>query len=162
MADANTHYYGSEQQWRVELSFLNTVGTLSSTTSSILFDKFAGGDSTAPANKHRPGGMATEVTYLSLPSYSDVTLTKAYNTQVDHDLIGLLHNAVGRIMCKVVMNPLDDSGANFGATRTYTGRLVGVKDGGTDSMSGATRMWEVDISVETVSDSGTTGSAGTY
>jgi hypothetical protein len=162
MADANKHYYGSEQQWKVELSFLNTVGTLTPSTTSVVFDKFAGGDPTAPANKHRPGGMSTEVTYLSLPSFSDVTLTKAYNTQVDHDLVGLLHNAVGKIMCKVVMNPLDDSGAVFGATRTYTGRLVGVKDGGTDSMSGATRMWEVDISVETVSDSGTTGSAGIY
>jgi hypothetical protein len=138
------HFYGSEQQW---LATLNVGGVDYGT-----FDKFAGGDVSAPVNKHRPGGMGPEVTYLSLPVYSDVTLTKVYNTQADHDRVAALHNAVGNQLATVTLSPLDDTGAIWGTPRIYTGRLVSVKDGGTDSTSNAARMFEVDISIETVSN----------
>ncbi len=138
------HFYGSEQQWLATLSINGTdYGT---------FDKFAGGDVSAPVNKHRPGGMGPEITYLSLPTYSDVTLTKVYETQNDHDRVATLHGLVGNGLATVTLQPLDDSGNSWGTPRTYQGRLVGVKDGGTDSMSNAARMFEVDIAVETVSN----------
>jgi len=140
----NNHFYGSEQQW---LATLNVGGT-----DYGIFDKFSGGDVTATANKHRPGGMGPEITYLSLPSYSDITLTKVYETQKDHARISDLHNAVGRQLATVTLQPLDDSGAPWGTPRTYQGRIIAVKDGGTDSTSNAARMFEVDISVETVTN----------
>lgn len=137
------HFYGSEQQWLATLSINgNDYG---------VFDKFAGGDVSAPVNKHRPGGMGPEITYLSLPTYSDVTLTKVYETQNDHDRIAILHSLVGNGLASVTLQPLDDGGNPWGNPRVYQGRLVGVKDGGTDSMSNAARMFEVDIAVETVS-----------
>jgi hypothetical protein len=96
--------------------------------------------------------MGPEITYLSLPTYSDVTLTKVYETQADHDRIAQLHNLVGNGLATVTLQPLDDSGAPWGTPRVYNGRLVAVKDGGTDSMSNAARMFEVDIAVETIAN----------
>ena len=139
----NNHNYGSEQQWLATLS----IGTL-----NIVFDKFSGGDVSAPVNKHRPGGMGPEISYASLPVYSDVVLTKVYETQLDHDNVATLHSQVGNTQATVTLQPLDDTGASWGTARTYSGRLTAVKDGGTDSNSNAARMLEVDIAVETVAN----------
>ena len=139
-----SHFYGSEQQW---LATLNVNGV-----DYGIFDKFSGGDVSAAANKHRPGGMGPEVTYLALPTYTDVSLTKVYETQRDHDRVAQLHDLVGRALASVTLTPLDDQGNPWGNPRVYQGRLIGVKDGGTDSMSNAARMFEVDISVETVTN----------
>ena len=139
-----SHFYGSEQQW---LATLNVNGV-----DYGIFDKFTGGDVSAAANKHRPGGMGPEVTYLALPTYTDFSLTKVYETQRDHDRVAALHDKVGRALASVTLQPLDDQGNPWGNPRVYQGRLIGVKDGGTDSMSNAARMFEVDISVETVTN----------
>jgi len=146
----SSHFYGSEQQWLATL----TVDSVDYGT----FDKFAGGDVSAAVNKHRPGGMGPEITYLSMPTISDVTLTKVYETQRDHDRLSDLHRAVGNKLATVTLQPLDDTGAAWGNPRTYNGRIIAVKDGGTDSMSNAARMFEVDIAVETI---GETTAAGT-
>jgi hypothetical protein len=138
------HFYGSEQQW---LATLNVNGV-----DYGVFDRFAGGDVSAAVNKHRPGGMGPEITYMSLPVYSDVTLSKVYETQRDHDRVAALHNLVGRALASVTLQPLDDNGQPWGTPRTYQGRLVAVKDGVTDSMSNAARMFEIDIAVETVTN----------
>lgn len=140
----DNHFYGSEQQWLATLS----VGGVD----YGIFDKFSGGDVSAAVNKHRPGGMGPEITYLSLPTYSDVVITKVYETQRDHDRIAALHKAVGNQLATVTLQPLDDSGAVWGTPRKYQGRIVSVKDGGTDSMSNAARMFEIDIAVETVTN----------
>jgi hypothetical protein len=137
-----SHFYGSEQQW---LATLNVNGTDYGT-----FDRFSGGDVSAAVNKHRPGGMGPEITYLSLPSYSDVTLDKVYETQRDHDRVSALHNLVGRAIASVTLQPLDDQGNPWGTPRVYQGRLVSVADGGTDSMSNAARMFSIGIAVETI------------
>jgi len=150
------HHIGSEQQWRADLSVPASVTLPASYSNVIPFDKFAGGDVTATVNKHRPSGMGPEVTYLSLPTYSDVTLSKVYNTDVDHALIGALHNLVGNTIVTVTLTPLDDNGSVFvggGALpRTYSGRITSIKDGGTDSNSNAVRMWEIDIAVESIAN----------
>jgi hypothetical protein len=161
------HHIGSEQQWLATLSLPPTVSLPSAYALNVIpFDKFTGGDVTATVNKHRPAGMGPEVTYLSLPSYSDVTLTKVYNTDVDHALIGTLHTFVGNTIVTVNLTPLDDEGNvfNSGASntngfnaggaqgRTYSGRIIAIKDGGTDSTSNAVRMWEIDIAVETIAN----------
>jgi signal peptidase I len=156
MADV-THNYGSEQQWLATLSIASipaNPGVTLKVGDTIVFDKFSGGDVTAAVNKHRPGGMKNEITYMSLPTYSDVVLTKVYETQVDHDKIKDLHALAGKAMVNVAIQALDDEGNVYESAkaRTYSGRLVNVKDGGTDSMSNAARMYEIDIAVESVSN----------
>jgi hypothetical protein len=140
---STTHFYGSEQQWLVSVQVQDLqLG---------VFDTFSGGDVAAPAVKHRPGGMGPEVTYNSLPAYSDVVCGRVYETQRDHALISQLHNLTGRAIASVTLTPLDENGTPWGAPRVYQGRLISVKDGKTDSNSNAPRMFEVDIAVETVS-----------
>jgi hypothetical protein len=157
----NTYgWYGSEQQFIASLSIVDTpakTSILKKGAASLVFDKFSGGDISAPVNKHRPGGMGPEITYLSLPTYSDITLTKAYNTQQDQDILADLHVMIGNTQVTVSIQPLDDAGNAWGTPRQYQGRLIGVKDGGTDSMSNAVRMWDVTIAVESIADATTKG-----
>lgn len=143
MAASTPHLFGSEQQWLATLA-------VDGLTETIIFDKFSGGDVVTTANKHRPGGMGPEITYTSLPVFSDVTVSKVYETQVDHAKIAVLHQLAGRAAATVTLQPLDESGAAWGSARVYQGRLLSIKDGGTDSNSNAPRMFEVDIVVENI------------
>ncbi len=141
--DTNFSAYGSEQQW---IAYLNVNGV-----DYGAFDKFTGGDASASVSKHRPAGMGPERTYLALPVYSNVTVSKAF-VQADLVVQGTLRSLVGAVPATVTLVPLDDAGNPWGKNRVYTGRLEAVKDGATDSNSNAARTWEVDIVVETISD----------
>jgi len=152
-------FFGSEQQFLVTLSILSAPSgtTLAAPlNTAYVFDKFAGGDVQASISKHRPGGMGPEISYLALPSYSDVTISKAWNTAVDNGVWAQLNNLIGNTIAQVTVQPLDDGGNAWGQGTVYTGRLAKVTPGGTDANSNAVRMLEVDLSVETV---GLTGQA---
>ena len=142
--DTNFSAFGSEQQW---IPYLDIPGVLT----KYAFDKFSGGDAIANINKHRPAGMGAERTYLGLPVFGNITVSKAF-VQADNAFQAKLRNAVGSTMATVTLVPLDDAGNPWGESRVFTGRLEGVKEGPTDSTSNAPRMWEVDIAVETISD----------
>jgi hypothetical protein len=168
--NTKTPNYGSEQQWLIHFTVTSVPGnaptslsgvySVSSSGTTLTFDKFSGGDVMSTSVKHRPGGMGHEVSYLSLPTFSDVVISKVYETQNDHLIIADLHHLVGRAKCTVTLTPLDDEGNPYTGTpngtttqispRSYFGRLISVKDGGADSMSSAVRMYEIDISVETI------------
>lgn len=136
--------FGSEQQWLVSL-------TVDGEDYGV-FDSFTGGDVVAPTVKHRPGGMGPEVTYNSLPAFSDVVVGRVYQTNRDHALINKLHAKAGRKAASVTLQPLDNDGHPWGVARVYQGRLISIKDGKTDSNSNAPRMFEVDIAVETIAN----------
>lgn len=146
--DTNFSAFGSEQQW---IPYLDVPGIVA----GYKFDKFTGGDTTANINKHRPAGMGNERTYLGLPVYGNITISKAF-VQADNAMQSLLRQAVGSTMATITLVPLDDSGNPWGQSRVCTGRIEGVKEGPTDSTSNAPRMWEVDVVVETISDGGST------
>ncbi len=116
------------------------------------FDKFTGGYVTAKPVKHRPGGMGPEVSYLALPIYSDVTISRVYEEDRDNNLIATLHNLVGSTYATVAVQPLDADGNPYLTPRTYRGRIAAVKDGTADSTSENPRMWELDLQVEKVSN----------
>jgi hypothetical protein len=139
--DPNFSSYGSEQQWLASL-VVNGV-------SYGNFDKFSGGDASAAVTKYRPAGMGDERTYLALPVYSDVMLSKAF-VQADLALQTALRAAAGSGQATVTLTPLTDQKLAWGNNRVYTGRLSKVNDGNTDSTSGAIRTWSVDIVVETI------------
>jgi len=141
--DTNFSTYGGEQQWVPSLT-VNGVNYGN-------FDKFSGGDAVASVPKFRPAGMGPERTYLALPVFANVMLTKAF-VQTDYALQNTLRNLVGAAQATVTLTPLNDAGVAWGTPRVYTGRLESVKDGNTDSTSNAVRTWDVDIAVETVSN----------
>jgi hypothetical protein len=134
---------GSEQQWLPSIN-VTGFGNLG------VFDMFSGGNVTATPPKNRPGGMGPELTYVGLPVYSDVVLTRVYEETRDHVLIGQLHAVVGEVYATVALQPLDDNANPFGSPRTYYGRLAAIDDGTTDSNSATVRKWTITIAVETI------------
>lgn len=134
-----------------ELQYLTTLSVQGFGNVGV-FDTFTGGDVTAAPTKHRPGGMGPEKTYLSLPTFSDVSIGRVYDEGRDHQLIAQLHSLVGNTYCTVSVQPLDQNGNPFEGPRTYYGRIASVKDGKADSTSHNPRMWTLDLSVENVSN----------
>ena len=134
-----------------ELQYLTTL-TVEGYGLVGVFDTFSGGDVTATPAKHRPGGMGVEKTYLSLPTYSDVSIGRVYDEGRDHQLIAQLHALTGNTYCYVSVQPLDQNGNPFENPRTYYGRIASVKDGKADSTSHAPRMWDLTVSVESISN----------
>jgi len=116
------------------------------------YDKFTGGDVTTTITKHRPGGMGPEISYLGLPVYGNVTVSRVYEEVRDHTLIATLNTLVGSTYGTVAVQPLDQNGNPYGSPRTYRGRLSAVKDGNADSTSSAPREYELEFEIETVSN----------
>lgn len=145
LATSGQTYNATELQYLTTLS-VNGFGTVGT------FDTFSGGDVNATPAKHRPGGMGPERTYLSLPTYSDVSIGRVYDEGRDHELIAQLHSLVGNTYATVSVQPLDQNGNPFEGPRTYYGRIASVKDGKADSTSHNPRMWTLDLSVELVSN----------
>ena len=149
MSDPLFSAYGSEQQW---IPYLSVISPFDGSVINVTFDKFSGGDVQSTPPKYRPSGMGDEISYLALPTYSDVTVTKAFQ-QNDLATQATLRSLAGRAEATVTLVPLDDAGHPWGQNRVYSGRLASVKDGNTDSTSSAVRSWDVDVSVDNIADS---------
>lgn len=116
-----------------------------------VWDKRTGGDVNIAATKHRPGGMGPEVTYRSLPTYSDLTVQRVIEPdRGDYDLMRALKLAAGRVYATVTEQPLDDDGHPQGDPATWRGRLGNCKPGQVDSNGSAVRLMEIDVHVETI------------
>lgn len=116
-----------------------------------VFDTHQGGDAVAKEVKHRPGGMGPEVAYVSLPSYSTITVTRVMQRTRDWALEKSLIPKAGKVTGSVTIQPLDDDGNTWGDPMTYSGKFLGVKPPKTDSNSETVAMWELDFEIVTIS-----------
>jgi hypothetical protein len=114
-----------------------------------IFDTLSGGATTADATKRRAGGGQLK-SYAALPDTDDLTVSRDYDRERDHEKLRELRRRVGRAPVSVSEQPLDDDGAPWGKPTTYTGRLTGVNPGDADSNSGDVRMLELTIQVTEV------------
>lgn len=112
-----------------------------------VFDTYTGGEPLAKANKHRAGGMGLEVSYASLPSWSDITVSRVYEWARDWEMERILVRKAGRVTAHMTEQPLDAAGMAYGSPKVWQGRFLGVKPGKADSTSDAIRMWELDIEI---------------
>lgn len=147
----NARGNAGEMQWLPTLT-VDSPGNGSATGVIGYFDKQSGGEATANPPKSRPGGMGDEITYLALPVYSDLTITRTYVQERDNQLIADIRQLVGRNYAWVSSQPLDQDGNPNGTPRVYYGRIASVNDGGADSSSANPRMWDLVIAVETITD----------
>jgi hypothetical protein len=116
------------------------------------FDKFTGGDAKAPVVFHRPGGMGPQITYLALPEFGTCTVTRVYDEGRDNALIAKLRTLVGSTYATVTVQPLDGNAAPYGTPTQYYGRISSVNTTDADSTSAQPRMWDLEISVESIAN----------
>jgi len=148
MTTIGNQNFGGEQQYKVSVSVTGVVNGAPNTVISMLFDKFNGGDAQAPVVKNRPGGMGTEQTFTGLPSYTDITVSKVFIVDQDWTNVWAMNQMVGRGAATITLQPLDNYGVAYGNPAVYSGRLIAVKPGQTDSNSSAVRTIELDFAIE--------------
>jgi len=127
-------------------NWLNTV-TIDGKSFGV-WDTLAGGDIESSETKYRPGGMQPEVSLGGNVSVNNLTLGKLL-TQGDYtdQLRALMTTGrVGKAPASVSRQPLDADGNPFGTPLTYTGKLMHVLPGDTDSNGSAASQWQVVIS----------------
>lgn len=137
---------GSRQdQW------LNTV-TIDGHSLGI-WDTLAGGDVQATETKFKPGGMVPEITLGGTTSVNNITLTRLLDAERHWDIIRRLMAArVGKAETLIARRPLDSDGNPFGSSLNYSGILLHLMPGDTDSNSTTAHMWSIVVStVGTVS-----------
>jgi hypothetical protein len=112
-----------------------------------VFDTKSGGETTAEPNKRRSGGMGKQKSYAALPDHGDVTLSRDYELERDHELVRRLRARVGRARMTISEQPLDENGAPWGRPIIHTGRLIGVSPSDVDSDSADVQMFELSAQI---------------
>lgn len=113
-----------------------------------VWDTLAGGDVEAEETKYRPGGMASQISLGGTMTVNNVTLARLV-TREDWPLMHqLLSSRVGKGVVTVSRQPLDTDGNPFGRPIVYTGKLIHVVPGDTDSNSSDAAVWEITIATE--------------
>lgn len=115
-----------------------------------VFDTKSGGETTADPTIRRSGGMAGRKSYAALPEHGDLTVSRDYELERDHELVRRLRARVGRAPVIVAEQPLDENGAPWGQPIVYTGRLTGVSPADYDSDSADAAMFELTVQVANV------------
>jgi len=131
---------GSRQdQW------LNTV-TIDGTSLGV-WDTLSGGDVQATETKYKAGGMVPEVSLGGTVSVNNITLGRLLRAEQDWEVIrNLMAARTGKGEALVARQPLDADGNPFGRPITYTGKLLQVMPGDTDSNSTSAQAWQLVIS----------------
>lgn len=112
------------------------------------WDKMTGGELSASSTSYRPGGMGAPVSLGGQKTTANVTVSRLYRLQRDHDVAQQLLDGVGRCRMVVTKQPLDIEGNTYGKPLVYTGTLDQVKTPDVDSESSAAGLIELQMVVE--------------
>lgn len=111
------------------------------------WDKMSGGAATSEEKKYKPGGMAPSVSLGGTSSVDNVTVSRMYDYDRDHNgLVRTLLAGVGKVKVKVTKQPLDADGVPFGDPLVYRGTLLSCTPPEVDSESNDPGMLEIEIS----------------
>lgn len=129
-----------QDQWQ------NTV-TIDGTSYGV-WDTMAGGAVGATETKYSPGGMGPQVSLGGKSNVDNLTLGKLLepNTTEWGRVKHLMATRTGKADVSVSRQPLDIDGNPFGEPLTYTGKLLTVTPGDTDSNSEAAQVWQITVS----------------
>jgi hypothetical protein len=116
-----------------------------------VFDTKSGGETTAEPTKRRSGGMGAQKSYAALPDHGDVTISRDYELERDHELMRRLRPRVGRARANISEQPLDENGAPWGDPITHIGRLTGLSPSELDSDSSDAQMFELTFQLTSIS-----------
>jgi hypothetical protein len=113
-----------------------------------VWDTLAGGAVTASETKYAPGGMGAQKSLGGRTSIDNITLGKLIEGGTDEwaAIKTLMATRCGKAEVGVSRQPLDVDGNKFGDPLVYTGLLLTVTPGDTDSNSEAAQVWQITVS----------------
>lgn len=110
-----------------------------------IFDTWSGAGVTADNTKHRRGAMGKQVAVAAPSTIDDLTVTRDYDLERDHQHAHWLANAVGKAWAVATRQYLDTDGFNFGDPIVVTGVMIGYTQPDHDSDSSDVNMVELVI-----------------
>ena len=115
-----------------------------------VWDTWEGGNIDSEETKYRPGGMAPQKSLGGEAALENVTVTRLYELERDHDLMrrALRKVANGQPLASASRQPLDVDKNPFGAPLIYNGVLKAVQTPNLDSNDDGEAMWGLEISTE--------------
>lgn len=115
-----------------------------------VWDTLGGGDVAWSETKYSPGGMAPQRTLGGVKTVNNVTLGRLLDTDEKNDWATLqtIMQQRSEVPATVTRQPLDKDGRPFGSPLVYTGMIIGVAPGDTDSNAEGAQLWTVTISTD--------------
>jgi hypothetical protein len=116
-----------------------------------VWDTLAGGDVAFGETKYKPGGMKPEKSLGGSKSVNNVTLGRLLDQDDDRDdwtLLRTLMQLDEEPPCIISRQPLDTSKLPFGSPLNYTGKMIAVQPGDTDSNAEGAQVWTTIISTD--------------
>jgi hypothetical protein len=112
------------------------------------WDTLGGGAATATETKYSPGGMGPQKSLGGKNNVDNLTLGKLIEPTADewNAIKALMATRVGKAEVSVSRQPLDVDGNPFGEPLVYSGKLLTVTPGDTDSNSEAAQVWTITVS----------------
>ena len=129
-------------------NWLNTV-TIDGVSFGV-WDTLQGGDPEASETKYKPGGMQPEVSLGGSSQVNNLTLGKLLvKGEYTSQLRALMTSGrMGKAVAGVSRQPLDEDGNPFGDPLSYTGKLMHVLPGDTDSNAQGAQVWQIVVSTD--------------
>jgi hypothetical protein len=113
-----------------------------------VWDTLAGGEVSDSETKYKPGGMKPEKSLGGSTTVGNLTLGRLLEKEDWEPIRQLMINRVGKASVTVARQPLDDDGNPFGRPLTYSGKLLNVAPGDTDSTSDSAQAWTIIVSTD--------------
>lgn len=113
-----------------------------------IWDKKTGGELDSETTTYYPGNMGAQQDLGGRPTAGNITLSRLYDRQGDHDIINTLLAAVGKGNVTVSQRPLDENNNEYGKSIIWNGRLKRVTPPDVDSESGTAAIYEIEISIK--------------
>jgi hypothetical protein len=115
-----------------------------------IWDTFSGGDVDSDTTTYYPGAMGPAVSLGGRVQPQTVTVSRLYRLERDHDKMGLLLAAVGKMKMQVHRLPMDIEGNSYGKALVYNGTLKHVSPPDLDSNQSGAALLSLEMTVEGV------------
>ena len=110
------------------------------------FDKMTGGDVDSDETKYKQGGMVPEISLGGSKTVTNITLSRLYDFDGDHQIRAALVAGVGSGTMIITKQPLDVDGNIYSSPIVYEGTLKQLTFPDHDSNSSSAGMIEMEIS----------------
>src|SRR5215831_5454 len=108
------------------------------------WDKLTGGEVDSDDTKYYPGGMVDPISLGGRKSVGNLTISRLYRLERDHDAAQAMINAAGKSKVTVSKQPLDLDGNSSGRPIVYNGILKRVTFPEVDSEASGAGMIEIE------------------